>query len=139
MVRIQEFEEQYGEAIIEFILNIQQNEFGVPITIDDQKDLLNIAAFYQNGKGNFWIAIEDGKLVGTIALIHIGNRQGCLRKLFVQQDFRGKAIGVSALLLNTLLNWARQKDLSAIYLGTTSVLNASHSFYEKNKFELVEE
>ena len=39
------------------------------------------------------------------------------------------------MLLNELLAWAREKDLSEIYLGTTSKFLAAHRFYEKNGFE----
>ena len=118
-------------------MHIQQNEPGVPITIHDQKDLLNIDAVYKKDKGNFWIAVQEEKLIATIALIDIGNREGCLRKMFVQQEFRGKEYGVAILLLNTLMDWAKQKNMSAIYLGTTEVLKASHRFYKKNAFVLL--
>ncbi len=137
MIQVQQFEEKYGAAVVHLILNIQQNEFGVPITINDQKDLINIEGCYQKEKGNFWIALLDEKLVGTIALIDIGNGEACLRKMFVEKDSRGKEFGVAMLLLNTLLHWARQKEISAIYLGTTDVLKASHRFYEKNRFVLL--
>lgn len=137
MIQVIPFEESYGDEVIRLILNIQQNEFGVPITIHDQKDLLSIDAVYKKDKGNFWIALMDNQLVGTIALIDIENREGCLRKMFVRQDYRGKEYGVAMLLLNTLMDWAKQKNISAIYLGTTEVLKASHRFYEKNAFVLL--
>lgn len=137
MIQVIPFEKKYQDDIINLILNIQQNEFGVPITIHDQKDLLTIDAVYKKEKGNFWIAVKDDRLIGTIALIDIGNREGCLRKMFVQQEFRGKEYGVAILLLNTLMDWAKQKKMSAIYLGTTEVLKASHRFYEKNAFVLL--
>lgn len=137
MIQVIPFEKKYQDDIINLILHIQQNEFGVPITIHDQKDLLTIDAVYKKEKGNFWIAVKDDRLIGTIALIDIGNREGCLRKMFVQQEFRGKEYGVAILLLHTLMDWAKQKNMTAIYLGTTEVLKASHRFYEKNSFVLL--
>lgn len=137
MIQVIPYKKKYQDDIINLILHIQQNEFGVPITIHDQKDLLNIDAVYKKDKGNFWIAVQEEKLIATIALIDIGNREGCLRKMFVQQEFRGKKYGVAILLLNTLMDWAKQKNMSAIYLGTTEVLKASHRFYEKNAFVLL--
>ena len=134
MIQVIPYKKKYQDDIINLILHIQQNEFGVPITIHDQKDLLNIDAVYKKDKGNFWIAVQEEKLIATIALIDIGNREGCLRKMFVQQEFRGKKYGVAIVLLNTLMDWAKQKNMSAIYLGTTEVLKASHRFYEKNAF-----
>lgn len=42
----------YEQQIIDLILSIQQNEFDLPITLEAQPDLDDIAAFYQKGKGN---------------------------------------------------------------------------------------
>ena len=63
-----------------FILGVQHS-FGVPTTLETQPDLAIIETFYQHEKGNFWVATVDRKVVGTIALVHIGNRQGALRKM----------------------------------------------------------
>ena len=65
MVQIQPFENQDTDQIVELILTIQQKEFFVPITINEQQDLLNIPTFYQQGNGNFWVAKQDGNIVGT--------------------------------------------------------------------------
>jgi hypothetical protein len=43
------YEEKYQEGVIDLILSIQQQEFGVPITINDQPDLQSIPSFYQKG------------------------------------------------------------------------------------------
>jgi hypothetical protein len=40
-------------GVLEVILPIQQEEFGIPITAADQSDLLAIADFYQTGTGGF--------------------------------------------------------------------------------------
>ena len=53
------------------ILTIQQSEFGIPITLEAQPDLLDIPSFYQKDNGNFWIALDGQEVIGTIALIAI--------------------------------------------------------------------
>lgn len=134
MLRIRTSEPADADAIAGLILPIQRGEFGIPITLEDQPDLRNIQAFYQSGCGNFWVAEIDGKIVGTVALIDIGNNQAALRKMFVAQPFRGKEAGVARQLLERLIGWAIEKRLSFIYLGTTSKYLAAHRFYEKNGF-----
>ncbi len=52
---VQPFTGNYQPGVIDLILNMQQNEFNIPITADDQPDLKTIPAFYQKNKGNFWI------------------------------------------------------------------------------------
>jgi N-acetylglutamate synthase-like GNAT family acetyltransferase len=128
------YEDKYSQGIVDLILPIQQQEFGVPITINDQPDLQNIRSFYQKENGNFWVAVEDEKVVGTIAMIDIGNSQAALRKMFVHKDYRGKEKGTAQALINTLLQWANQKQLQAIFLGTIDKMHAAHRFYQKNGF-----
>ena len=134
MIEIQPFSEEYLSGVVDVILPIQQSEFDIPITLDAQPDLLDIPAFYQKENGNFWVALNGSQVVGTIALIDIGNREGALRKMFVKSDYRGAAFGVAQELLKVLINWCKQKNFSVIYLGTTPKFLAAHRFYEKNAF-----
>lgn len=138
MIQISEYQSIYEEPIIDLILNIQQIEFKVPITLEDQPDLLIIPEFYCKNAGNFWVATTvDGTLVGTIALIDIGNNMGAIRKMFVHQEYRGKAFGVASRLLSTLLKHCELHNIDRIYLGTNPRLQAAMRFYEKNGFDQV--
>jgi len=127
----------YKPQIIDLILGIQTEEFNVAITANDQPDLQDIHGYYQQGTGNFWVAVSEGTVIGTIALSDIHNKQAALRKMFVHKDFRGKANGVAQALLNTLLMWARENGLQELFLGTTDKFHAAHHFYEKNHFQRV--
>ncbi|MFI5135684.1 MAG: GNAT family N-acetyltransferase [Chitinophagales bacterium] len=134
MISIEEFSPEYLQQVIDLILPIQQIEFEVPITLEDQQDLLMIPSFYQNGKGNFWIAVDNEKVIGTIALKNFNEHQAALRKMFVEKNFRGKIFGTAQRLLDTLLGWSKQKALEEIYLGTLSQMLAAHAFYRRNRF-----
>lgn len=131
---IKEYEPQYKSEIMDFILQIQQQEFHIPITQADQPDLNDIPHFYQSKKGNFWVAVDEGCILGTISLLDIGNNQGVLRKLFVKADHRGKEHHTAKSLLQQLMEWAKEHGISEIYLGTTDKFLAAHRFYEKNHF-----
>jgi GNAT superfamily N-acetyltransferase len=137
VIQIIPYQTQYQTQAIALILKTQQQEFGLPITLEDQHDLLNIPNFYQIGNGNFWIALDREKVIGTIAAIDIGNNQLALRKMFVDVKYRGKEIGVGQQLLNSLLNWAQTRNICNIYLGTVDVFQAAHRFYEKNGFTAI--
>ncbi len=134
MVTIHLYLPQYQEQIINLILHIQNYEFKVPIPLDKQAGLLRIREFYQKNHGNFWIAVDNDQVVGTIALLDIGNDQAALQKFFVRKDYRGKHIGVGQRLFDTLLAWSQCESLKEIYLGTTEAYKAAHRFYEKNGF-----
>jgi GNAT superfamily N-acetyltransferase len=138
IITIKPYTDDFKEAVITHILNIQQNEFKVPITAADQPDLQIIPAFYQVNGGNFWLATYQGDLVGTIALVPFGNKNGCIRKMFVHQNFRGKEYGIAQNLLNTLITWAKEIEINGLYLGTNDRLHAAIRFYEKNEFVWVD-
>jgi len=123
--------------IIDLILPIQQIEFNVPITIEAQPDLLDIESNYHQVGGNFWGAKMDGELAGTIALMNIGHNACALRKMFVKKEYRGKEHGIAQKLLETLLAYCREQNITEVYLGTVDMLKAAHRFYEKNDFNLI--
>lgn len=137
-IEIKDYTEAYKEDVIALILSIQQKEFNIPITREDQPDLSNIANFYQVKNGNFWLAFYGEQVVGSISLIDIGNQQGALRKMFVKADFRGSKYNVAKLLLQQLIVWSRGHKFQEIYLGTTEKFLAAHRFYEKNGFAQVD-
>ncbi len=134
MLQIEVFPPSRTKDVINLILPIQQKEFGVSVTIEDQPDLLDIPNFYQKELGIFWIATFDARVIGSIALKDIGNQQVALRKMFVSADFRGAEFGVAKALLSTVVAWCRQKKIQDIFLGTTVLYHAAHRFYEKNHF-----
>ena len=131
---IKQYTKEHQEAVIALIIEIQQKEFNIPITRNDQPDLSDVANFYQTGNGNFWLAFYNDQIVGTIALVDIGKQQGALRKMFVKAAFRGNEYNVAKLLLLQLLTWAKEHEFYDIYLGTTELFLAAHRFYEKNLF-----
>ena len=133
-VSVRVFSPEFTDGVVAVILPIQQAEFDIPIKLEDQPDLLNIENFYQTGLGNFWVALADNEVVGTIGLLDIGQRQGALRKMFVKATHRGAHHGVAAALLQELLAWAKHKNYAEIFLGTTDKFHAAQRFYEKNDF-----
>lgn len=124
----------YCQQIIDIILPIQQIEFNVPITLEAQPDLLDIETNYHQTGGDFWGAIYNEQLVGTIALIAFNNNSAAIRKMFVLKEYRGKELGIAQLLLNNLIDYCKQNNIAHIYLGTVEMLKAAHRFYEKNGF-----
>jgi N-acetylglutamate synthase-like GNAT family acetyltransferase len=137
MLTIEEYSAPYKEQVIDHILAIQRDEFGIAITRADQPDLDSIETFYRTGAGNFWLALDGGEVVGTVALVDIGHRQGALRKMFVRPAYRGKPHHAADRLLAALFAWARHKSLREIYLGTIDKFLAAHRFYAKNGFAAI--
>ncbi|MGO7424223.1 GNAT family N-acetyltransferase, partial [Rhizobium ruizarguesonis] len=114
-VEIRTFTADDADAVLSVILPIQREEFGIDITADAQPDLRVIPDFYQSGKGQFWVAVKDGAIVGTVGLKDIGKNQAALRKMFVSAAVRGHEHGVAARLLDRLLTHARDAGLTDIF------------------------
>lgn len=136
-IKIIPHSKEHEQAAALLILSIQTKEFGIPITFEDQPDLFDVANFYQKGNGNFWLALKENEVIGTIGLIDIGDEQVVLRKMFVNQKYRGKEFGVAKQLLDAAFDWCKQKGVKAIFLGTVDKYYAAHRFYEKNGFSEV--
>lgn len=138
MLEIKLVNDTYSKEIVDLILNIQQKEFNVPITIEDQPDLMQIDDFYFANGGSFWGAFIDGELVGTIALIKFDEKAAAIRKMFVKKEFRGKEYGIAQKLLEILIAYCQKNGIDEVYLGTVSILEAALRFYERNHFIRIE-
>src|SRR5277367_3741713 len=133
-IKIECFSPKYQKGVEELVLPIQNDEMGVMITKEEQPDLIGVEEFFLHDNGNFWVALDRDRVIGTIGLVDIGNREFALRKMFVDKDYPGKEKGVAHTLLNRAFEWCRAHQASAIYLGTTYKYLAAHRFYEKNGF-----
>ena len=134
MIKVLPYASEHAAGVVSVILPIQQLEFGVPITLEAQPDLMDIPGYYQTKLGNFWVAVAGTDVVGTLGLLDIGHRQAALRKMFVAATHRGSEHGIARRLLDELLAWSSNKRISDVFLGTTDKFHAAHRFYEKNGF-----
>ena len=128
------FRPKYQRQVVDLILEIQRDEFGIQISAEQQPDLMQIPTYYQVGSGNFWLAISGADVVGTISLLDIGFCQGALRKMFVHPQYRGHEVGTATQLLDTLTSWSAAHSVKELFLGTTPQFLAAHRFYEKHGF-----
>lgn len=136
--RILVYAPEHRHGVAELIVPIQRSEFGIDITYEQQPDLADIPGFYQKDGGQFWVALDGNRVVGSVALLDLGDGQGALRKMFVAATHRGAEKCVAAGLLATLLGHARARGLDALFLGTTDKFLAAHRFYEKAGFHRID-
>jgi N-acetylglutamate synthase-like GNAT family acetyltransferase len=104
-------------------------EFSEPIFTERSKKITDV---YWMPKNKFWVATDNDKVVGTIGIVKLTNKNTVLKSMFVDRMYRG--YGISNLLLETLINWAVENKCKQIYLGTMTQFTAAQKFYEKNKF-----
>ena len=127
-----------SKAVIDLILPIQQQEHNVPVTLEDQPDLLAIERVYHGSGGGFWGVKDKGAVVGTIALIKIDGGGGVIRKMFVKKEYRGKELGIAGKLLDHVIAYCTTEGITDLYLGTVHSLKAALRFYERNGFSVID-
>lgn len=134
-MEIKIFESRFNQSVKELILDIQQKEFLLPITLSDQPDLLNIESSYQDKGGQFWVAVDssNGQVVGCLGLVALMDENVALKKMFVAKSYR--KLGLGRKLLEEFIIYCREKGKKAIFLGTTSDFKAAQYFYQKSGFK----
>lgn len=135
-MEIETYSGKYDGEIIDLILDIQNNESKIDLSLEEQPDLKDIKRCYQQGGGEFWVARDNGKVIGTIGIMMKENRCAVMKKFFVDSEYRSQKVGLA--LYKKLLEYAENAGVKHIILDTPSVAKASHRFYEKAGFRIIE-
>lgn len=133
MIKIIQYNNKYKSSTKKFILKILNEEFGLGSI--KRPDLDNISNFYQKNKSNFWIAIEDNKIIGSVAIKNYGKGRAYLKRMYVSTEHRGT--GLAKKLLDTALAYAKETGFKEIFLGTVEDMIAANKFYSKNGFKKI--
>ncbi|MCD7821844.1 MAG: GNAT family N-acetyltransferase [Clostridiales bacterium] len=123
---------QYQQQTIDLILHIQNDEAKIALPLEEQPDLLDIPRCYEQKGGGFWLAVENGEVIGTFAFMNYGGGNAVLKKFFVRADWRSKGVGLA--LYETVLAHLREHGYRLALLDTPAVAVASHRFYERAGF-----
>lgn len=85
---------------------------------------------------SFLVARNDGEIVGCCALVEAGNGTAEIKRMFVDPEARGLRIG--KLMMNALVERARELELEAIRLETGISQPEAISLYRKAGFMEIE-
>ncbi|MBK9156138.1 MAG: GNAT family N-acetyltransferase [Chloracidobacterium sp.] len=85
--------------------------------------------------GQIFFAVEDGKALGTVALIDDGDMFE-LAKMAVAPEAQGRRIG--SLLMEACISYAKEAGKAAIYLDSNTKLDAAIHLYRKFGFKEAE-
>lgn len=123
------YQEKYRQEIIDLILHIQNDEAKISLSLEEQPDLLDIPTYYEKNGGKFWLTVEDNMVIGTLALMNMGNGNGILKKGFVKKEYR--KCGILTELYQNLLAYAKENNMRQLMFDTPSVASDCHRFFEK--------
>lgn len=134
-MEIIKYQDKYKQQVIDLILHIQNDEAKIDLQIDEQPDLLDIEKHYFENGGDFLIAVDSDKVIGTFAYMNYGDGNAVLKKFFVDSEWRSKKVGLA--LYEKLLDELKAKEYRYAVLDTPSVATKSHRFYERAGFKRI--
>ncbi len=134
-VEITEYSDKYKDAVMELVFEIAENELGHH-SASGRPDLQKIKEVYQKDRGNFWVALKAGEIVGTIALKDMGEGRGDLWRFYVKGNLRERGIGHK--LFFALMDFAENNGYKEIFLSTRKDQGAANKFYLRHGFEQIE-
>ncbi|MBI4368115.1 MAG: GNAT family N-acetyltransferase [Candidatus Omnitrophica bacterium] len=107
------------------IVRIMGEEFPKESSSFPVDDLDEIGSSYGKLGEAFFVAVTDGKIVGTIGVKQEDKRTAMLRRFFVDSGCRGKRIG--SQLLDRAIEFCREVGYDEVIFKTTSTMeNAVH-------------
>jgi N-acetylglutamate synthase-like GNAT family acetyltransferase len=113
---------------IDLLLADISEEFSEPIFLTNKTKTIFSPDLYL-------VAAVENKIVGTISITKLANKNAVLRKMFLLKQYRGQGIAIQ--LLHSVTNWALENSVKSIYLGTMSQFKTAQKFYERHSFEKV--
>lgn len=94
-----------------------------------------IDEIFRNPDRTLLVAENDGNIVGYILIIYSPGvtKSGWVGEIFITKDARRKGIG--SKLMNTAINWLKQKGSRAIKLTAYKTNKTALTFYKKHEFK----
>jgi DNA-binding MarR family transcriptional regulator/predicted GNAT family acetyltransferase len=132
-IEIVDYQPKYLEAFKQ--LNVEWINTWFKMEEADHKILDHPQEYVLDRGGYILLALDNGKPVGTCALIKIGNDTFELSKMAVSPEAKGKGIGW--LLGNAAIEKAKKTGAKRLYLESNTILKPAINLYYKLGFKRI--
>ncbi|HQZ82032.1 MAG TPA: GNAT family N-acetyltransferase [Pyrinomonadaceae bacterium] len=129
-VEIVEFEPKFAADFGQ--LNYEWIEKYFAVEQHDREILDHPQEYVIERGGQIFMAVVDGKAVGTVALIPFGADVFELTKMSVSPDFQGR--GIANSLMQACIEYARRKGTRTVFLESHRKLETALTLYRKFGF-----
>lgn len=110
------------------------SEYYDAVDVVAREDRAEFLAHYFGAGSGFWLAREEGEIVGCIALRRLDSidSAGEVKRLYVKPPARGR--GIAGRLLDALHEYARQAGYATLYLDSKDDLTDAIRFYQNRGY-----
>lgn len=144
-IKIRAFDDSDGKAVCDLFARVTRSlapssmsaQFEEYITRAIDDELSRIRAYYTARDGGFWVADEQGTLVGMFGLERARDRSMELRRMYVEP--RAHRRGIARLMLEFAESEAVARGADRIALSTSELQAAALALYETSGYVLVGE
>src|SRR5207249_772391 len=95
-------------------------------------DLTRIPGSYCRAGGAFWVLEEDGRVVGTIAVVPVSADVVEIKRVYLDASLRGRGLG--RMLVEHASSWAAGRGHTRVKLWSDVKFTRSHVLYERLGF-----
>ncbi|HEY3068269.1 MAG TPA: GNAT family N-acetyltransferase [Methylomirabilota bacterium] len=99
---------------------------------DFDADLTDIPRYYGERGGCFWVLVDNGRVVGTVAGVPTGHGNCEVKRLYLAADYRGRGLGRA--LMQQMLDWARASGYRVVVAWSDVRLVTAHVVYNRLGF-----
>ena len=132
MLAIVALEARHVDAVLALIGSIFA-EYG--LTFDPtgyDADLTRIETKYREAGGDFWVLENDGRVVGTVAVVPLSSAEVEIKRVYLDASLRGQGWG--RRLVEHALAWARARGYGRARLWSDVKFTRAHVMYERLGF-----
>lgn len=97
------------------------------------RDSFEIAKYYLDDGGGFWVMERDGKIIGTVGIKKRSNDLCELYRLYLRSEFRG--LGLGKALYEFAQQSAQQMGFKKMEMWSDKKLLSAHEMYRKSGAE----
>jgi DNA-binding MarR family transcriptional regulator/N-acetylglutamate synthase-like GNAT family acetyltransferase len=132
----------YEPKDIDYIINRHRELYGIEYGFCSEfseyveKYVHKFDEHHDESKENIWIAEDNGKPVGMIAIVKADESTAQLRWFLIEPHMRG--VGLGYKLMKTVIDFCKEKQYKHVFLWTVSILEAARILYKRFGFELTE-
>jgi len=133
MLEIRKIHAGEESDVRELITSIMNSEFPQFQAAYPSGDLEAIRDHYGSRGEAFFVAVDGGKVIGTVGVKQDDERTALLRRIFVSPDYRGQKVGYR--LLKSAIDFCRAAGYEEVVFKTTSEMRAANRLCIANGFQ----